>query len=152
MGSEYKVNTPGRNQRKYILGSLEYPSGEGLYEIYPPIGGVSEMRMLISFSIIFCITGSAYSQDLPEQFRIWEKTAKDYRYMATLDKLLDGNQSQVADEARKYLEDISSQIELRHIDYDPISGGRISAHPPGTYEAWRMRITDFIKALIAEKH
>jgi transposase len=34
-GSEYKVNTPGRNQRMYILGSLEYPSGGGLYEIYP---------------------------------------------------------------------------------------------------------------------
>ena len=34
VGTEYKVNTPGRNQRKYILGSLEYPSGEGLYEIY----------------------------------------------------------------------------------------------------------------------
>ena len=35
VGSEYKVNTPSRNQRKYIFGSLEYPSGEGLYEIYP---------------------------------------------------------------------------------------------------------------------
>ena len=35
VGTEYNVNTPGRNQRKYILGSLEYPSGEGLYEIYP---------------------------------------------------------------------------------------------------------------------
>ena len=34
-GSEYKVNTPGRNQRMYILGSLEYPNGGGLYEIYP---------------------------------------------------------------------------------------------------------------------
>ena len=34
-GSEYKVNTPGRNQRMYILGSLEYPGGGGLYEIYP---------------------------------------------------------------------------------------------------------------------
>ena len=33
-GSEYKVNTPGKNQRKYLIGSLEYPSGEGLYEIY----------------------------------------------------------------------------------------------------------------------
>ncbi len=44
-----------------------------------------------------------------------------------------------------------SQIELRHIDYDSISGGRISAHPPGTYEAWRMRITDFIEALITKK-
>ena len=30
-----KVETPGRNQTKYILGSVEYPTGEGLYEIYP---------------------------------------------------------------------------------------------------------------------
>lgn len=34
-GSEYKVNTPGINQRKYMIGSFEYPSGGGLYEIYP---------------------------------------------------------------------------------------------------------------------
>ncbi|MCG9134688.1 IS630 family transposase [Candidatus Poribacteria bacterium] len=33
-GTEYKVNTPGKNQRKYLIGSLEYPSGAGLYEIY----------------------------------------------------------------------------------------------------------------------
>jgi len=33
-GTEYKVDTPGRNYRKYILGSLEYPTGNGLYEIY----------------------------------------------------------------------------------------------------------------------
>ena len=33
-GSAYKVNTPGKNQRKYLSGSLEYPSGDGLYEIY----------------------------------------------------------------------------------------------------------------------
>ena len=32
---EYKVNTPGKNQVKYMLGSLEYPSCSGLYEIYP---------------------------------------------------------------------------------------------------------------------
>jgi transposase len=29
-GSEYKVDTPGKNQRKYLIGSLEYPSGAGL--------------------------------------------------------------------------------------------------------------------------
>ena len=33
-GTEYKVNTPGKNRRKYLIGSLEYPSGSGLYEIY----------------------------------------------------------------------------------------------------------------------
>ena len=31
---EYKVNTPGENKTWYILGSLEYPTGDGLYEIY----------------------------------------------------------------------------------------------------------------------
>ena len=31
---EYKVNTPGQNKTWYILGSLEYPGGDGLYEIY----------------------------------------------------------------------------------------------------------------------
>jgi transposase len=35
IGEEAKVNTPGKNQTKYLLGSLEYPTGEGLYEIYP---------------------------------------------------------------------------------------------------------------------
>jgi hypothetical protein len=34
IGEEYKVNTPGKNLRKYLIGSLEYPTGEGLYEIY----------------------------------------------------------------------------------------------------------------------
>jgi len=34
-GEEHKVDSPGKNERKYILGSLEYPTGEGLYEIYP---------------------------------------------------------------------------------------------------------------------
>lgn len=34
-GTQYKVNTPGRNKTKYILGSLEYPTGDGLFEIYP---------------------------------------------------------------------------------------------------------------------
>lgn len=34
VGQEAKVNTPGRDERLYIIGSLEYPSGEGLYEIY----------------------------------------------------------------------------------------------------------------------
>ena len=34
IGQEYKVDTPGKNQRKYLIGSIEYPTGEGLYEIY----------------------------------------------------------------------------------------------------------------------
>lgn len=35
MGQQAKIDSPGKNKTKYILGSLEYPSGEGLYEIYP---------------------------------------------------------------------------------------------------------------------
>lgn len=34
VGKEVKVDTPGQNQTRYILGSVEYPTGEGLYEIY----------------------------------------------------------------------------------------------------------------------
>jgi hypothetical protein len=34
-GEQVKIDSPGQNETKYILGSLEYPSGEGLYEIYP---------------------------------------------------------------------------------------------------------------------
>lgn len=34
-GEQAKIDSPGKNETKYILGSLEYPTGEGLYEIYP---------------------------------------------------------------------------------------------------------------------
>lgn len=34
VNKEYKVNTPGKNKTWYILGSLEYQTGDGLYEIY----------------------------------------------------------------------------------------------------------------------
>jgi hypothetical protein len=34
-GEQAKIDSPGRNKTEYILGSLEYPTGEGLYEIYP---------------------------------------------------------------------------------------------------------------------
>ncbi len=30
-----KIDSPGKNQRRYLLGSVEYPTGEGLYQIYP---------------------------------------------------------------------------------------------------------------------
>lgn len=33
-GTEATVDTPGQNHTEYLLGSLEYPSAEGLYEIY----------------------------------------------------------------------------------------------------------------------
>jgi len=31
---QVKIDSPGKNQIRYLLGSVEYPSGEGLYEIY----------------------------------------------------------------------------------------------------------------------
>ena len=31
--------------------------------------------------------------------------------------------------------------------YDPIGGGRIPAHPPGTYERWRAQIAECIERL-----
>ncbi len=33
-GEQAKIDSPGRNKTQYILGSLEYPTGNGLYEIY----------------------------------------------------------------------------------------------------------------------
>jgi hypothetical protein len=33
-GEEYKVDSPGKNKTWYILGSLEYPTGDGLYEYF----------------------------------------------------------------------------------------------------------------------
>ena len=33
-GEQCKVDSPGQNKTWYILGSLEYPTGSGLYEIY----------------------------------------------------------------------------------------------------------------------
>lgn len=32
---QLKVNSPGQDTVRYLLGSVEYPSGEGLYELYP---------------------------------------------------------------------------------------------------------------------
>ena len=31
---QVKVNSPGKDKVRYLLGSVEYPSGEGLYEVY----------------------------------------------------------------------------------------------------------------------
>lgn len=33
-GEQAKIDSPGRNETRYILGSLEYPTGGGLFEIY----------------------------------------------------------------------------------------------------------------------
>lgn len=34
-GAQVKVNSPGQDQVRYLLGSVEYPWGDGLYELYP---------------------------------------------------------------------------------------------------------------------
>lgn len=34
-GEQVKVDSPGKDEVEYIIGSVEYPTGEGLYEIYP---------------------------------------------------------------------------------------------------------------------
>ena len=34
-GIQLKVDSPGKDEVKYVIGSVEYPSGEGLYEVYP---------------------------------------------------------------------------------------------------------------------
>lgn len=75
---------------------------------------------------------------------------KDRRTVATLEKALEGKTGEAADEARRFLEEIASRIELRNVDYDPISGGRVPAPPPGTCEGWRDRLADFIERLAPE--
>lgn len=32
---QVKVNSPGQDKVRYLLGSVEYPMGQGLYELYP---------------------------------------------------------------------------------------------------------------------
>jgi len=34
-GEQIKIHSPGQDQVRYLLGSVEYPWGEGLYELYP---------------------------------------------------------------------------------------------------------------------
>ena len=34
-GQQLKVDSPGKDAKRYLLGSVEYPTGEGLYELYP---------------------------------------------------------------------------------------------------------------------
>jgi hypothetical protein len=77
---------------------------------------------------------------------------KDYRYLATLEKLLADKESPATIEAQGFLDEISSKVGLRHMDYDPVSGGRIPAHPAGQYESWRERIIEFAEALNADMY
>jgi hypothetical protein len=89
--------------------------------------------------------------------RRWEAVregAKDRRYVATLEKLLEtrkptgDRRDKAAEDGAALLRKISSQIKLVSLEtYDPISGGRIPAHPPGTYEQWRAEIADCIERL-----
>jgi hypothetical protein len=84
----------------------------------------------------------------------WEAVregVKDRRYLATLENRLAGRTGLVADEARAFLDDIRSQIELRNVDWNPIDGGRVPSLPPGTYDEWRRRIAELIEGLEADR-
>jgi hypothetical protein len=87
----------------------------------------------------------------------WEAAregAKDRRYVATLEKLLATRKptgdlrDKAAEDGATLLREISDRIKLASLEaYDPISGGRIPAHAPGTYEQWRAEIADCIEKL-----
>ena len=87
----------------------------------------------------------------------WEAVregAKDRRYAATLEKLLEARKptgdgrDKAAEEGTALLREISGQIKLASLEaYDPVSGGRIPAHAPGTYARWRAEIADCIERL-----
>ena len=90
----------------------------------------------------------------PEQGQVptvrWEMVregAKDLRYLRTLEKALDGKTIPAADEARKFLAEIAGRIVLKTDRYDPASGARIPALPPGTHDEWRAKIAEFIGRL-----
>ena len=77
--------------------------------------------------------------------------------MATLEKLLEARKptgdlrDKAAEDGAALLRKISGQIKLASLEtYDPISGGRIPAHAPGTYEQWRTEIADCIERLQKE--
>jgi len=87
----------------------------------------------------------------------WEAVregCKDRRYLATLESLLEpqpgasGKRADVVAEARQLLRTISGRISLGSLETDDVrSGGRILAHPPGTYEQWRAQIAECILKL-----
>jgi len=97
----------------------------------------------------------------------WEAVregVKDRRYVATLERMLAAKNGPAAgagkanappaspavDEARALLDSIAAKIELKHEDYDPVSGGRIPAAAPGVYEEWRAGIAAAIVRLLRE--
>jgi hypothetical protein len=80
----------------------------------------------------------------------WEAVregVKDRRYIATLEAMLAGRKGPAADAARVYLDSIAAKIELKHEDYDPVSGGRVPAASAAAYEEWRAGIADYIVRL-----
>ena len=80
----------------------------------------------------------------------WEAVregVKDRRYLATLEKAMEGKTGPAADAARALLAEIDAAIELKHADYDPINGGRIPAPPPEQFDAWRGRVQELIVKL-----
>ena len=83
----------------------------------------------------------------------WEAVregVKDRRYIATLEKMLAVKKGPTVAEARKYLDGIAALIELKHEDYDPVSGGRIPAASESVYEEWRAGIAAAIVGLLRE--
>jgi len=96
--------------------------------------------------------GEAPSQGPVPTLR-WEAVregTKDLCYVATLHKCLVGKRDKTARQARRFLKEIAGEIELRSDTYDHIHGGRIPAHPPGTYDRWRAKIAEFIEKLSAK--
>ncbi|MCY3021541.1 MAG: hypothetical protein NTW87_21210 [Planctomycetota bacterium] len=80
----------------------------------------------------------------------WEMVregAKDRRYLATLEARMAAKPGPVADDARRFLDEIAAKIVLRTDEYDPIGGGRVPVPPPGTFDQWREKIAEFIGKL-----
>ena len=99
--------------------------------------------------------GSAAQGNVPTlRWEAMREGVKDRRYIATLEARLVGKGDKAAmlvAEAREFLKKIELQIELRHLDYDAISGGRIPAQAAGVYEQWREKVAELIEKLSQSK-
>ncbi len=71
-GEQARIDSPGRNKTEYILGSLEYPTGSGLYEIYERKTNVQVQshwqRLLDEFphDFLFVVRDNASSHVTPD--------------------------------------------------------------------------------------
>ena len=71
-GEQAKIDSPGRNETRYILGSLEYPTGDGLYEIYPHKTHVEvqahwqELLNMYPHDLLFVVRDNASSHTTPD--------------------------------------------------------------------------------------